>query len=113
MKKIKFLVASILFGSFAYGQAPTGAPPVNPANVSLTARSAWYKGGNDNNGAAPNNNIFGTMWNSPIYTHTNGVNRMIVNGTRNATLNGFNVNTSGYVGIGNPNYSPLVGGGPI
>ncbi|HRN41280.1 MAG TPA: hypothetical protein PK649_04295, partial [Vicingus sp.] len=38
---------------------------------------------------------------------------MIVNGTRNATLNGFNVNTSGYVGIGNPNYSPLVGGGPI
>jgi len=88
MKKIKILVASILCGGLAYGQAPTGAPPVNPANVSLTARSAWYKGGNDNNGAAPNNNIFGTMWNSPIYTYTNGINRMTIFGGGTGTFGG-------------------------
>lgn len=59
MKKIKILIASILFGGFTYGQGPIGAPPANPNNVNLTARSAWYKGGNAQNGAAPNNNIFG------------------------------------------------------
>jgi hypothetical protein len=111
MKKIKILITSILFGGAAFSQ-PIGNPPAN--NTNARAAAAWYRGGNNIGGTNPvGANIFGTMWNSPIYTHTNGINRMIVNGDKTPTLNGFNVNTSGYVGIGNPNYSPLVGGGPM
>lgn len=115
MKKIKFLVASLILGGITYGQAPTGAPPANPNNTNQNAASAWYRGGNFVGGIAGANNIFGTMagFNSPIYTYTNGVGRMIVNGDRTPTINAFNVNTSGYVGIGEPNYSVLVGGGPF
>ena len=58
----------------------------------------------------PTSNIIGTMFNSPIYTYTNCVNRMVVNGDRTATigaaLGGFNVPTNGYVGIG-PNTPTL------
>ena len=43
----------------------------------------WYRGGNNGNATSPN--IFGTNWNSPIYTQTNGVQRMILMGTAPAT----------------------------
>ncbi len=111
MKKIKFLVASLLLGGITYGQAPTGTPPPNLPSPQL-GQYAWYRGGNFAVGAAGNNNIFGTMagFNSPIYTHTNGINRMIVNGDRAVTLNGYAANnTSGYVGIG-PNSTGVTGG---
>ncbi|HNW69920.1 MAG TPA: hypothetical protein PKI01_05930 [Bacteroidales bacterium] len=84
-------------------QNPTGSPI---ANVNY---NDWYKGGNIGNATKPN--IFGTFWNSPIYTYTNSTMRMKINGAFAAsgpntqyTINGFNwnsgVNTTGYVGIG-------------
>ena len=50
-------------------QNPTGSPSVNNIN--------WARGGNSIAGVNPNiNNIFGTMWNSPVYHYTSGRNRM-------------------------------------
>jgi len=67
MKKIKILVASLLCGGFAYRQAPIGSPP-SPATVPNNANAAWYRGGNNIGGTNPvGANIFGTMWNSPVY----------------------------------------------
>ena len=96
MKKIKILIASILCGGFAYGQAPTGAPPTNINNTNLTATSAWYRGGNFAAGSAGTNNIFGTAagFNSPIYTQTNGVQRSILRG-------GGTGNNAGRMALGN------------
>jgi len=118
MKKI-MIAASMLFSSVIIAQqAPTPNPPNDPT-TSLAApqkgQYAWFRGGNLNTGnPATNSNIFGTMWNSPIYTHTNGINRMIVNGTRNATINNYaNMNTSGYIGIGNPTYGVTNGNTPF
>ncbi len=56
--KIKILIASLLIGNVAYSQVPTGTPGpgVN-----------WRRGGNLAGPGAPN--IFGAMWNSPIYTY--------------------------------------------
>jgi len=48
--------------------APQGNPPAS--NTNARAAAAWYRGGN--NPTSPDN-IFGTMWNSPIYTYTNGI----------------------------------------
>jgi len=84
MKKITTLIATLLIGSFIYGQqAPSGT--ANP-------NANWRRGGNTAGGGAPN--IFGTMWNSPIYTYTNGINRM--------TIFGFGTgNAAGRVAMGN------------
>ncbi|MCC7332959.1 MAG: tail fiber domain-containing protein, partial [Flavobacteriales bacterium] len=91
-------------------QVPTNNDPAGIPG-GLNNKQFWSRVGNNN--STSQNNIFGTMWNSPIYTYSNGINRMIINGDKTPTINAFNVNTSGYVGIGNPNYSPLVGGGPF
>ena len=108
MKKLKILVMSFLLGGFTYGQGPIGNPP-SPNTVPNNANSAWYRGGNNIGGTNPiGANIFGTMWNSPIYTYTNGVNRTKLNGTFNAatqyTIEGYGtaqgVNTSGYLLLG-------------
>ena len=94
MKKRFLLIASLLALSnevLIAQQTPTGTPP---ANVNATnnpilrdlAERAWYRGGNNPGGAGGTNNVFGTLWNSPIYTVTNGVNRTKLNG--NFTANG-------------------------
>jgi hypothetical protein len=63
-------------------QTPYTAPfAATPAQAVTTANAAWYRGGNNNTGPAGNANIFGTLWNSPIYTQTNGVTRMVLMGT--------------------------------
>lgn len=94
MKKIKILVASLLIGSVAYAQLP----PLGNSGISTD----WKRGGNNlGGGNPPDANIFGTFYNSPIYTYTNGVARMIVNGTFTPTILGVPTNTSGYTGIGN------------
>ncbi len=64
-------------------QTPTGsAPPANTLPyifaVQNMVEKAWYRGGNLPGGSAGNNNIFGTMWNSPIFMQTNGANRITV-----------------------------------
>lgn len=71
-------------------QNPTGTAnsTITPWNPN-TSSYAWFRGGNLPGGTAGTNNIFGTMWNSPIYTVTNGINRMKLNGNISYTINGF------------------------
>ena len=112
MKKY-FLISSMLFGivSNDLWSQPIGfTTPLatNASNVITTANAAWYRGGNQNNGPAGNANIFGTKWNSPIYTITNDQYRMKLNGTVNYPVNGFAGQRDGYLLLGatsNDNYS--------
>ena len=80
----------IFLGLEAYNlkaqQGPTGNVPAN--NTTAQAAAAWYRGGNNNGNGI--NNIFGTLWDSPIYTQTDGALRMKLNGTTaNYTVNGI------------------------
>ena len=99
MKKHIFLLGLLVNGVAAIAQQnPTNNNPVNPAQNGRNDRAFWSRAGNtDQNGS---NNIFGTMWNSPIYTVTNGVNRMKLNGSLNYTIDGYNVARSGYLLLG-------------
>lgn len=104
MKKLSLLALTVLLSGVGFAQSPTGAPPTNQNNVNLTARSAWYRGGNFVGGPAGANNIFGTMagFDSPIYTYTNGAFRMMVNATRSTTATNnasSTINTTGFIGI--------------
>ncbi|PJB15065.1 MAG: hypothetical protein CO118_05250, partial [Flavobacteriales bacterium CG_4_9_14_3_um_filter_32_8] len=60
-----------LYGSILLAQqVPTGpAIPVTSTPPTLQ-QHAWYRGGNFAGAAGGTKNIFGTMWNSPIYTYT-------------------------------------------
>ncbi|MCW3104105.1 MAG: Collagen triple helix repeat-containing protein [Bacteroidetes bacterium] len=99
--KNKFLtIICCLIVAISFGQPPTGASsgivPPSPPNSSL----AWYRGGNTIAGTGGANNIFGTAFNSPIYTITNNQERTRLNGTQTATINLVpGINTSGYFGI--------------
>lgn len=117
--KHKILLAILLSSICALGQ-PVGSAPnpaVNPPNLPNTINQverAWYRGGNLAGGSAGANNIFGTAagFNSSIFTQTNGVNRMQLNGTINYNINGqgsvprdgflgLGVSTNFYFGVGN------------
>jgi hypothetical protein len=87
---MKRIFIMIFLGFEAYNlkaqQGPTGNVPAN--NTTAQAAAAWYRGGNNNGNG--NNNIFGTLWDSPIYTQTDGALRMKLNGTTaNYTVNGI------------------------
>ncbi len=99
--KLNLTTTAIALNLVAMAQIPIGNPPA-PNTVPNNANSAWYKGGNNLGGSTPAGaNIFGTMWNSPIYTHTNGKNRMIVNGDKTTTINSYPGQvTDGFIGIG-------------
>lgn len=91
-------------------QAPTNNSPVG--NLSgYQNQQYWSRAGN--NDANGTNNIFGTLYNSPIYTQTNSINRMKLNGSFTSSANqylidGYNtwgnsntaINTSGYLLLG-------------
>ena len=82
MKKITIILglftSSILFGQ----QNATNNNPSVPAQNGTNDRAFWSRSGNTPiNG---NNNIFGTLWNSPIYTKTNGIQRQILMGSNPA-----------------------------
>ena len=99
MKKLSFTIFAFAYSIYAIGQqGQTGAPPVGGSNIQ--AGSAWYRGGNNTGGPAGSNNIFGTKWNSPIYSQTNGINRMKLNGDFAYTINGYNQNRNGYLLLG-------------
>lgn len=120
-----FIISALLYSINAISQqTPTPSPPADPAvplplPLPQQGTVAWYRGGNTPSTAGANKNIFGTLWNSPIYTVTNGALRMKLNATFNIagapqyTINGFTaangVNTSGYLWIG-PD-APIGGGG--
>lgn len=88
MKKINLLLSTSLITINLFSQqAPTG---FGTNGVGANANTYWARGGNLFNNAG--NNIFGTMWNSPIYFYTDGAQRMVLNGTTGAT--------SGFLGLG-------------
>jgi hypothetical protein len=74
--KLKITTLAIAFNLVANAQTPTGIAPNNSAAPNILARSAWYRGGNNLGGTAGGANIFGTMWNSPVYHFTSGLQRM-------------------------------------
>ena len=99
MKKLSFTIYAIVYSIYAIGQqGQTGGPPVGGSTIQ--AGSSWYRGGNNSGGPGGSNNLFGTKWNSPIYTQTNGINRMKLNGDFAYTINGFNQNRNGYMLLG-------------
>ncbi len=83
---------------------PQGVPPSN--NTNDRAAAAWYRGGNNAIGTTPPGaNIFGTLWNSPIYTQTAGITRTRLSGNLPAVpALGTFVNLTGHFGIGLNNY---------
>ncbi len=103
MKKILFVIFCTLASLAKAQQVPTGLG-------SQTINQNWSRNGNTGNGSTPTNaNIFGTAWNSPIYTISNGLIRMKLNGTyaigNQYSVNGFTtlnstINTTGYLGLG-------------
>ncbi|HEX8515912.1 MAG TPA: tail fiber domain-containing protein [Bacteroidia bacterium] len=102
---MKFLVVIVVYilslNSHVFAQQPATGTPVGAfaPSVGNTTR-AWLRGGNTATGSGLNDNIFGTAFNSPIYTITNGSHRMRVNGNLTTTVNlvtGHNV--GGFVGI--------------
>lgn len=93
-------------------QAPTITAPGASLN-GTTSNQFWSRAGNTNGLGL--NNIFGTLWNSPIYTVTDAAYRMKLNGTFTAPggtnpqygINGYpfgnsntSTNTSGYLLLG-------------
>jgi hypothetical protein len=116
MNKITLLLSALLFFSALHAQQ---VPTINsPANGGQSDANFWARSGNLGAGVNNQNNIFGTKWNSPIYTVTgNGFGggqtyRMKVNGIflppTQYSINGYSspqVNTTGYVLIGQNNTS--------
>jgi hypothetical protein len=81
MKNKLKLLSLLLITNLVYSQQnPTNN---NPAGVvsGFQSQQYWSRGGN-NQSLGPNN-IFGTLWDSPIYTQTNGRNHMKLNGNSN------------------------------
>ncbi len=109
-KKVGTIVCIITSFTALSQSPPQGNPPAN--NTNQQARAAWYRGGN--NFSYNDYNIFGTLWNSPIYTQTAGITRTRLSGNLPAVpALGTTVNLTGHFGIGlngyfnNPNNAPL------
>lgn len=86
-RKIILTIGLFLLCFHGWGQqnpTPYATPLAGtPAQAVTTANAAWYRGGNSPTGPAGNANIFGTNagFNSPIYTVTNGLQRMVLMGS--------------------------------
>ncbi|MGV3611428.1 MAG: tail fiber domain-containing protein [Fluviicola sp.] len=110
MKKIRLstkmvaIFVSIIDVGFAQ-QFPTGTPP--GGTTAAQANAGWYRGGNNNSNGS--NNVFGTLWNSPIYTATNNILRQKLNGNVTYSIAGSNQPRNGYQLIG-ANGPMFVGG---
>lgn len=103
--KFKYVLATLLLTSSVstiFGQqTPTGAAlgPF-PATLGNSTR-AWLRGGNTASGNGFTDNIFGTFWNSPIYTFTSSTMREVLMGNNTTTINSVPlVNNSGFMGLG-------------
>ncbi len=93
MKFKLFAAGMVLLPSMLLGQQ---APTINGG--ANTTYPDWFRGGN--NGNLLSSNIFGTRWNSPIYTITTGVNRMKLNGDITYPVNGYTGLRNGYLLLG-------------
>jgi hypothetical protein len=97
--KILLLGLIITYGINAQ-QVQTGSGNVTVTPNLANSSFSWFRGGNLSGGAAGTNNIFGTLWNSPIYTQTNGVQRTVLMGSTPAG------SISGSFGLGTNLISP-------
>ena len=85
--KIKITFIGLIYSINAICQQVSTpvAPNTDPTITLSTPQKggfAWFRGGNTNTGNnAFANNIFGTLWNSPIYTKTDNIQRQILMGT--------------------------------
>ncbi|NBX78768.1 MAG: hypothetical protein EBQ94_00025, partial [Flavobacteriales bacterium] len=86
--KIKLtLLVSLILHIVKAQQSPTINNPGGVVPSGQNSGQYWSRAGNlPSNGI---NNIFGTRWNSGIYTMTNSVNRMKMNGTVSYGINGY------------------------
>jgi len=119
--KLKLVIACAIFSASNLDaqQVQTGvATGTFAASVPNTTKP-WLRGGNLPVAGGGADNVFGTMWNSPIYTKTNTAFREKLNGDFTALtqypINGYTgfspipVNTSGYLLLG-PNTPSQLGG---
>ncbi len=103
--KLLFLIIIIKFYSFAQ-QSPTNTSPAGVGPSGQNNAQFWSRAGNQLVGGT--NNIFGTKWNSPIYTITSDQFRMKLNGNVNYGINGYtnvanpanNIGKDGYLLLG-------------
>jgi hypothetical protein len=89
MKQTFILFLTFLnVGVFFSQQNPTNTSPGGAIPSGQTSNQYWSRAGNT--ATFGTNNIFGTLWDSPIYTQTDGALRMKLNGTTaNYTVNGI------------------------
>ena len=106
--KLTTLCIGIALSSYAQ-LPPLGSPPAN--NTNAQAGASWYRGGNlPNSTTPPNANIFGTMFNSPIYTVTDGQTRTKLNGTLNYAIGTTpSANRNGFMLLTNAPNMPIFG----
>jgi hypothetical protein len=111
MKQTFILLLTFLnVGVFFSQQNPTNTSPGGLIPSGQTSNQFWSRAGNTL--AFGTNNIFGTRWNSGIYTMTNGQYRMQLNGSVNYPVNGFTGVRDGYLLLGQQmlnNYSSVNG----
>lgn len=93
-------ITLVLINCNLFAQQPSTGWGVN--GTGITSGTYWARGGN--NILSTSNNIFGTVWNSPIYTITDNMVRSRLNGTQNTLINGVVQNVDGYFGIGRNNF---------
>jgi hypothetical protein len=97
--KTKFLLfVSLIQFQFLAQQVPTVNDPGGVIPSGQNSTQYWSRAGNQLVGGI--NNIFGTKWNSPIYTITNDQYRMKLNGIVNYPVNGFAGQRNGYLLLG-------------
>jgi hypothetical protein len=92
--KLRFSFIAILLiaipSVFAQNTITGNGSVLNTSPVADLARSSWYRGGNfPSVGGAGINNVFGTLWNSSIYTYTNNAFKTKLNGNYGYLINGF------------------------
>ncbi|MFN8393115.1 MAG: hypothetical protein U0176_00410 [Bacteroidia bacterium] len=118
MKNSLICSALLLLAMVAHAQSGRQGTPPSSTSVNQQAGAAWYRGGNVGahpTGPITGDNTFGTRWNSPIYTITDTISRMKLNGTLTTgqySINAYNashgVNTSGYLLLGsNSTVTPI------
>jgi hypothetical protein len=110
--KTKFLLfATLIHFQFFAQQVPTVNDPGGATISGQNSSQYWSRAGNLITGGT--NNIFGTKWNSGIYTITNDFFRMKLNGNVNYGINGYTNVANPANNIGKDGYLLLGQGGTI
>lgn len=113
--KLKLAIVAFVFATaqqcFSQNTIIGNGTVFNSDPTNNLARSAWFRGGNFIGGPAGANNVFGTLWNSSIYTYTNNTFKTKLNGDYSYGVNGFLAPRNGFLFIGQE--QPPGGGIPI